>query len=141
MIRIERNIMSNEIGARRFDNLVKDIMAERGYTAGHTGEENGKRFLEFDAESVMQEHRDYTNTIIAETLAIRAPGVMWYVLYLSISKPRLMLCPLCKGSGSLITFKPLTWWDCGVCLGQGVLWTGLVGPIIRIGGIQRNKSP
>jgi hypothetical protein len=82
MIRIERNIMSDELRARRLDNTVKDIMAERGYAIGHSGEENGKRFIEFDSDSVIQEHRDYTNTIIAETLATRAPGVLWFVLYL-----------------------------------------------------------
>ena len=30
------------------------------------------------------------------------------------------LCRICKGSGSLVTFAPMTFWDCLYCGGSGV---------------------
>ena len=39
-----------------------------------------------------------------------------------------MLCPVCKGSGALVTFSPRTWWDCPACCGAGAIIMG--GPAI-----------
>lgn len=43
----------------------------------------------------------------------------------------MVICPICKGSGSLLTFKPMSWWQCPCCGGAGSKITGTAPPTIK----------
>lgn len=81
MIRILRRITPDEVERARFDLIIREVMVERGYKLGHTGASEGTRFLEFDGASVQGEQRDFQNSILADALSIRLPGVFIEIVW------------------------------------------------------------
>jgi hypothetical protein len=51
-----------------------------------------------------------------------------------------MLCSICKGSGSLISFNPREWWDCPKCGGAGVSFMSITPPTIQVSAAQMKKA-